>query len=127
MADPLDPLGMWRDMLNQWEQGLNRLSNEAMQSGESARLMNQAMALSLRFQQGMTDAIAKYMHTLGLPTRSDLLAIGERLKAVEDRLQELSTAGDRLPAPPPSETRPPRTKKPAADAPATATPAGKQP
>ena len=68
MAEPLDPLGIWRDVLNQWEQGLNRLSTEAMQSTEAARLFNQAMAMSLRLQQGITDITARYMHVLGLPT-----------------------------------------------------------
>lgn len=126
MAEPLDPLGIWRDVLNQWEQGLNRLSTEAMQSTEAARLFNQAMAMSLRLQQGITDITARYMHVLGLPTRSDVLAIGERLKAVEDRLQELSAASDTPLSPPPSESRPPRTKKPPADEPATAKPAGNQ-
>jgi len=79
---PLDPLGMWRDMLNQWEQGLNRLSSDTMQSTESVRLINQAMALSLRFQHGMTEMMARYLHALSVPTRSDLLSIGERLKAM---------------------------------------------
>ena len=127
---PLDPLGIWRDMLNQWEQGLNRLSTEAMQSSESARLMNQAMALSLRFQQGMTEMTARYMQAMGLPTRSDVLAIGERLKAMEDRLQTLSTAGEKAAGPPPGESRPPRTKKPPGEAsaePPTEPPADKQP
>ena len=127
MAEPLDPLGMWRDVLNQWEQGLNRLSNETMQSSEATRLFNQAMAMSLRLQQGMTEITARYMHALGLPTRADLLVIGERLKAVEDRLQEMSAASDRLPAPPPSESRPPRTKKPSVDTAAKDNPTGKQP
>ena len=112
---PLDPLGMWRDMLNQWEQGLNRLSTDTMQTTESARLMNQAMALSLRFQQGMTELTARYLHALGLPTRADVLSIGERLKAMEDQIQTLSISYDKPPAPPATEPRPPRTKKPAPD------------
>jgi Poly(R)-hydroxyalkanoic acid synthase subunit (PHA_synth_III_E) len=112
---PLDPLGMWRDMLNQWEQGLNKLSTETMQTTESARMMNQAMTMSLKVQQGMTEMMARYLHALGLPTRSDLLSIGERLKAMEDQLQALSIATDKPPAPPSTESRPPRTKKPASE------------
>src|SRR5271166_4452490 len=112
---PLDPLGMWRDMLNQWEQGLNRLSTDTMQTTESARLMNQAMALSLRFQQGMTEVTARYLHALGLPTRADVLSIGERLKAMEDQIQMLAVSSDKPPAPTATEARPPRTKKPVSD------------
>jgi hypothetical protein len=131
---PLDPLGMWRDMLNQWETGLNRMSNEAMQSGESAKFINQAMALSLRFQQGMMEMMARYLQSIGVPTRSDVLALGERLRAIEDKVQALSLAPAAAPEPsaapapekpaaaesppatpsPASGPRPPRTKKPPA-------------
>lgn len=121
---PLDPLGMWRDMLNQWETGLNRMSNEAMQSGESAKFINQAMALSLRFQQGMMEMMARYLQSIGVPTRSDVLALGERLRAIEDKVQALSLTPS-TPAAAPEPSAAPAPEKPAAaeSPPATPSPA----
>ena len=41
MAEPpnldplnLDPLNLWRDMLGQWERGMNKVANQAMGSTE---------------------------------------------------------------------------------------------
>jgi hypothetical protein len=67
--------------------------------------------LSRQIQDGLLGA-------LNLPSRSDLLQLGERLQALEDRIIELSAdmavrKSDRsIAAPRPALPAPPRTKKP---------------
>jgi hypothetical protein len=93
MAEPptMDPMGLWRDMLSQWEHGLNTIASQAAGSSELSRAMQQITALSLRMQQTAGEAMGKSLQALNLPTRSDILALGERIgrvKAALKRLQE---------------------------------------
>lgn len=107
----LDPLGLWRDMLTQWERGLNNVANQAMGSDEFSRAMHQITSMQLRMHQAMGEALDRSLQALKLPTRSDVTAIGERLARIEARLDAL--AASQAPAePPPSAV--PRTRKPPA-------------
>jgi len=111
MAEPpnLDPLAMWRDMLGQWERGVNSVANQAMGSDEFSRAMHQMTAVGLRLQQTVGEVVGKSLEALNLPTRNDLISINERLSRIEARLDEIATAA---PAPKPAVPRPPRTRRP---------------
>ena len=68
-------------------------------------------------QKALGEAMAKYFAALNLPSREDIVALGERLGAVERELHRLSAA--LAPAPLPAVT-PPRTRKPKPATPAAA-------
>ncbi|GAC1451401.1 MAG: hypothetical protein PVSMB8_10740 [Vulcanimicrobiaceae bacterium] len=131
MAEPKDPLAMWRDMLSQWETSVNALANRTMGSSEYSSSMNGAMGLTLRMQETVREFMTAYLATTNLPSRTEVLAIGERIAAIETRLDRITAALERIadaqtavvpatgPAASEARARPARTKKPPAAEPAT--------
>ena len=110
----LDPLGLWRDMLGQWERGLNQVANTAMGSDEFSRGLHQITSLGLRLQQGRGDALEKSLQALNLPTRADVLALGERLARIEASLARLESGQGGARLAPDAAPKPARTRKPPA-------------
>jgi SMC interacting uncharacterized protein involved in chromosome segregation len=104
----LDPLGLWREMLGQWERGLNTVANEAAGSSEFSRAMHQATATGLRMQQAAGEAMEKALAALNLPSRNDILALHERLGRIEAAIERLTPA----PAEAPPAAATPRTRRP---------------
>ncbi len=116
-----DPAAIWRELVSQWEKGVNELANKAMGSAEFNRAMNQATSGSIGLQQSLGDLIGKYLTALNLPSRAEMVSIGERLTAMEATLNRIAASLDRID---PHTTiaaasaRPPRTKRaPAKSAP----------
>ncbi|MDB5071835.1 MAG: hypothetical protein JWM87_2946 [Candidatus Eremiobacteraeota bacterium] len=133
MADKdKDPLALWRDMLSQWETNVNALANRTMASDEYSSQMNGAMGMTLKMQETIRDFMAQYLAATNVPSRTEVLAIAERLGAVEARLDRITTlleqiasaqkttangapAGESTTAPAAApRPRPPRTKSPPA-------------
>jgi ABC-type multidrug transport system fused ATPase/permease subunit len=127
-----DPLALWRGMLSQWESSVNALANSTMKSDEYSSQMNGAMGATLRMQETIREFMAQYLAATNLPSRTEVLAIAERLGAVEARLDRITTlleqianaqttaaagapAGTAAAAPAAApRPRPPRTKSPPA-------------
>jgi hypothetical protein len=114
--NPADPFSAWREMLAQWEKNANALGNQAMGSDQFAQSMGQVTSLSLAMQQMMGEMMARAQAAANLPTRTDIVAISERLQVIEQTLSRLAAAVERLaagePAPGTSTGRPARTRKP---------------
>ncbi len=110
----LDPLSLWRDMLGQWERGMNSLGNQALGSEEFSRAMHQVTSMGLRMQQTVGEMLGKSLTAMNLPTRNDLTAIAERLSRIEARLDEVAASAPAEKSPPAhaATAKPPRTRKP---------------
>jgi hypothetical protein len=115
-----DPVALWRDMLDKMERQFNEAGNKVMGQEQFSAAVNKASVLPLAMQKSLNDAMAKYFATLNLPTRDDIIALGERLGHVERELHRLSAA--LAPPPVPAAPSPPRTRKPKPAAPADAQP-----
>jgi hypothetical protein len=112
---PLDPFAAWRDMVAQWEKNVNQLANKSMASDEFSGSMNQLMNVMLKSQQGVSEAMVKYLATLNLPSRQDLLALGEQLGSIESQLNRIALLLERQnrhASPAVARKTPPRTKRP---------------
>jgi SMC interacting uncharacterized protein involved in chromosome segregation len=113
-----DPAAIWRTMLAEMEKGFNSFANQAMESREFSRAMNQAGGVSFGAQKAFGDMMEKYLSTMNLPSRAQLVNMGERLQAIESQLNEirallLRTQGDaNRPASVTTLPRPPRTRLP---------------
>lgn len=116
-----DPLGVWRDLLSQWEQNVNAIANRTMGSDEYSSSMNSAMGATLKLQETMRQFMATYLASANLPSRAEVLGIAERLGGVEARLDRITALLERVAAAPsgtaaapaaPPRARPPRTKSP---------------
>ena len=105
----LDPLHLWRDMLSQWERGMNSVANHAMGSDEFSRAMHQVTSMGLRMQQSVGEMLEKSLQAMNLPTRNDLITISERLSRIEARLDEMTAEHH---APKPAAKQPPRPRRP---------------
>ncbi|MEO8538809.1 MAG: poly(R)-hydroxyalkanoic acid synthase subunit PhaE [bacterium] len=129
MADQanLDPLAMWRDWVANSERQWNGFLNNAMATDEFSQTMGRMMDVYLNVQKQMNEVMGRYLTLINVPTRNDILAVGERLSGIEDRLNGIedainaalraNAAGAAAPAASngaaPATVRPPRTKKPA--------------
>jgi hypothetical protein len=118
MAEPpsKDPGAVWRDLVTQWEKNLNELANRTMGSDEFSKSMNRALSLSAGMQSSLQEAMARYLASLNLPSRTEMEGIGERLRGIEDRLDRLLAAlqppGAAQPGGDRASAKPPRTKRP---------------
>ncbi|MFN0096723.1 MAG: hypothetical protein ACKVVT_18350 [Dehalococcoidia bacterium] len=127
MADAAtDPLGMWRDWLTQSERQWNGFMNEMMATDQFSQGMGKMMDVYLTMQKSMNDAMGRYFSAINVPTRTDVLSIGNRLSEIEERLGGIETAiramaaanGHTGQAAPEAAAavRPPRTKRPPSEA-----------
>lgn len=110
-----DPAAAFRDMVAQWEKGFNKLANDTMGTEAFAQAMHKFTSVPMGMQAQLGDLIGKYLSALNLPSRAEMVNIGERIQAMESALLRIESrlAGS---APPAAQTppgaRPPRTKKP---------------
>jgi predicted RNA-binding protein with EMAP domain len=109
-----DPAAAFRELVSQWEKGINEFASRAMNSDEFSQAMNKATTASTTMQQQLGELIGRYLMTLNLPSRSEMMNIAERLQAIETNLHRVSTQLDKLTgasAGGPSLAGPPRTKR----------------
>jgi polyhydroxyalkanoic acid synthase PhaR subunit len=128
-SDIADPFAAWREWLATSERQWNTFLNDAMGTEEFSRSMGQFMDVYLNMQKSMSEGMGRYFTALNVPSRNDVLSLGERLTGIENQLASISVRLDALaaataanvasPETPasnnaaPAATRPPRTKKPA--------------
>jgi hypothetical protein len=135
MAEPtsLDPFSLVRDLVSQLEKGVNEFANPLMKSDGFAQGANKVMSAAMVAKKLAQELTQRYFEALNVPSRSDVIALGDRLQALEDRLINMQSTLDRLAGGTsrPALAAPARTRKPPAPAPApvvkiTAAPARKR-
>ena len=93
---PKDPVALWRDMLSEWEKGVNAMTTQTMESSEFSRDMNRVLGVSLKMQKTGQELLRRYFDALNLPTKDDLNALGERLQAMEEQILRVANAVERI-------------------------------
>ena len=115
---PKGPLDAFRDLVGQWEGGVNEIANEAMGNEQFSRLMHGATSVAAGAKAGLGEAMERYLATLNLPSRADITNIGERLQAIEAQLNRLTEIVAQLASvetsAPSLAPKPKRTRKPPA-------------
>ena len=117
-ASTADPFTLWRDWVANSERQWNGFLNNAMATDEFSQTMGRFMDVYLNMQKNMNEVMGRYLQLINVPTRNDILAIGERLSQIEDRLGTMenalrATASSAPANAAPAVARPARTKKPA--------------
>jgi hypothetical protein len=109
-----DPFAMWREWVSQSERQWNTFLNQAMGSESYSQSVGRFMEFYVAAQKQLGESMGRYLTALNLPTRADLLSLGDRLAAIETRLSHIEAAlargeagDDAVPA-----SRPPRTRRP---------------
>ena len=85
----LDFGDIWRDLLRRWEDAGNSLGADAMKTAEFSQAMNQAANLSMAAQNLFAQTFSKYLTAMNLPTRADVSAVADRLRAIEERIEAI--------------------------------------
>jgi len=119
MADKSnDPVAMWQNMIGEMEKGFNSFANQAMSSPEFSRVMNQVGGATAGAQKQLGELMEKYLVSMNLPSRAQMVGMAERLQSIEGQLNEIKAMINQLSrasgvAAGGSGTQmPPRTKRP---------------
>ena len=117
MADnSSDPVVLWQKMVGEMEKGLNAFANQTMSSPEFSKAMNQAGGVSAGAQKQFGEFMEKYLLSMNLPSRAQLVGMAERLQNIEGQLNEIKAVLQQMNAgaatPGFGAPRPPRTKRP---------------
>ena len=84
-----DPAQMWREWVDQAERQWNSVLTDFMGTEQFGEASGKMMEAFLGVQASMNDATQRYFSALNLPTRTDILSLGERLSAIERSLDEV--------------------------------------
>jgi hypothetical protein len=120
MADKSnDPVVLWQTMIGEMEKGFNAFANRAMESPEFSKVVNQVGGVSAGAQKQLGDLMEKYLVSMNLPSRAQMVGMAERLQAIEGQLNEIKallhqvhTNSAALQGGIPAAPKPPRTKRP---------------
>jgi hypothetical protein len=120
MADKSnDPFAIWQNMLGEMEKGFNTFATRAMESPEFSKVVNQVGGVSAGAQKQLGEMMEKYLLTVNLPSRAQMVDMAERLQSIEGQLGEikalLNQVHNNSGAPAggyPAAPKPPRTKRP---------------
>ena len=120
MADKSnDPVAIWQNMIGEMEKGFNSFANQAMASPEFSKVVNQVGGVTAGAQKQLGDLMEKYLVSMNLPSRAQMVSMAERLQSIEGQLNEIKALlhqvhgnsvtrdGEYSGAP-----KPPRTKRP---------------
>ncbi len=121
-----DPVALWQTMIGEMEKGFNAFANQAMTSPEFSKAMNQAGGVSAGAQKQFSELMEKYLLSMNMPSRAQMIGMAERLQSIEGQLNEIKAMLHQMNAASGGSSgyagtpRPPRTKRPPAP------PAGEQ-
>jgi hypothetical protein len=84
-----DFLQLWRDWLTESERQFNSLMNQVMSADASARGMGTSVEAYAAFQRVLADGMQRYLAFVNMPSRTDVLGLGEALRSIEERLARI--------------------------------------
>lgn len=84
-----DPGEAFRNLITEWERGFDAMANRIMGTDEFSRGMHQLQDLQLGMQKRFTEAMAQQLSTLNIPSRDDVLRLGDSVRALDKRLANI--------------------------------------
>ena len=95
----LDPFALVRGLVAKIEKGINESANPLLKSGEFSRVANKVMSAATVAKKLAQDLTQRYFEALNVPSRTDIIALGDRLQALEDRMIVIQATLDQMGAP----------------------------
>ena len=122
MADKSnDPVALWQNMIAEMEKGFNAFANQAMASPQFSKVVNQVGGVTAGAQKQLSELMEKYLLTMNLPSRAQMVGMAERLQSIEGQLNEIKAMLQQMNAvtgmtqdSAAAAPRPPRTRRPPA-------------
>ncbi len=84
-----DIMEIWREWLTQSERQFNSFFNQAMNTESIARSVGGYMEVNAAFQRMTAEAMQRYLTFMNMPSRADVLGLGDALRNIEDRLARI--------------------------------------
>ena len=92
MADKqTDPAETFAKLVSDWERTFDSMANKIMGTDEFSQSMNQFQNLQLAMQTRFNETMAQHLLNLTMPSRDDILRLGESIRSVEKRLASIET------------------------------------
>jgi SMC interacting uncharacterized protein involved in chromosome segregation len=114
-----DPVAIWQTMIGEMEKGFNSFANQAMTSPEFSKVVNQAGSAAAGAQKQLGELMEKYLISMNLPSRAQMVGMAERIQSIEGQLNEIKAmlhqmqrASGSIPNDQTGAPRPLRTKRP---------------
>ena len=113
-----NPLDLWRQFITDSERQWNAFFKDVLGTDSFSTSMNAWVEASLTVQRMIADQLERFYTAFNIPSHSDLVDLGERMKSIEDSLISLqdqvralkpARAGKRAAA---ARPKPSRTRKP---------------
>ncbi len=86
-----DPAENFQKLVTEWERGFDTMANKIMGTEEFSRTMNQFQDLQLSMQKRFNEAMAEQLSNFNIPSRDDILRLGENLHALDRRLAKVES------------------------------------
>ncbi|HYM14809.1 MAG TPA: hypothetical protein VEZ14_04570 [Dehalococcoidia bacterium] len=113
---PQNPLDAWRQFITDSERQWNGFFKDVLGTDTVSSAMGTWVEAALTVQRMVADNLERYYNTFNIPSHQDLIALGERMKAIEEALARIEgsiATGRRAPAPQvKARPKPARTKRP---------------
>src|SRR6201999_1405671 len=84
-----DPVAIWQTMIGEMEKGFNSFANQAMATPEFSKAVNQAGSAAAGAQKQLGEMMEKYLLTMNLPSRAQMVGMAERIQSIEGQLNEI--------------------------------------
>jgi len=110
----LDPFGLAREWVAQWEKAVNEHGSEWLGRPEAAQAMQALSGAAIKAQAAANEATSRMLAAANLPSRADVAALGARLAAIEAALARIEARLRDPSASEPKRPAPKRTRKPPA-------------
>lgn len=113
MANDKDPMDALRNAIGDLESRFDDMAKAVFGTDAFAKASGKATEFGVRAQKQMSDQMSRNLEFFNMPSRSDVIAIGERLMSIEDKLIGLeATIAKLVPADDKPRSGPKRTRKP---------------
>jgi len=89
--DSQNPLDLWRQFITDSERQWNAFFKDVLGTDAFSTSMNAWVEASLTVQRMIADQLERYYAAFNIPTHGDLVALGERMKAIEDTLARIDS------------------------------------
>ncbi len=87
-----NPLDTWRQFITDSERQWNGFFKEVLGTDTFSSAMNTWVEASLTIQRMVADNLERYYTAFNIPSHGDLVALAERMKAVEETLARIEAA-----------------------------------
>jgi hypothetical protein len=115
-AGSANPLADLQQFITDWERRIDSVANRVMGTDEFSRGLNTVQGMQLGMQRAFLEAMATHLNNLNMPSRDDVIAIGETLRTLDRRVAHIEQMleDERGDADHDAHVRrgPPRTKRP---------------